>query len=124
MNILMFILFQRQYIFVHDCILEHINFGDTNIPIRGFHKRLEALKAVNAVTKKSRLREEFEVWLCQELLVIAEKIAMSYLEGVLFLRPSHVRRSEVPGNSGIGGLGAWVEGIGVCSPCKHHHCDR
>ncbi|XP_028398210.1 receptor-type tyrosine-protein phosphatase alpha-like isoform X2 [Dendronephthya gigantea] len=52
---------ERQYVFVHDCIMEHINFGDAiNIPIREFHKRLEALKAVNPVTKKSRMKEEYE----------------------------------------------------------------
>ena len=51
---------ESQYIFVHDCILEHIDFGDTNVPIKQFHKRLESLRKVNPGKKKSRLREEFE----------------------------------------------------------------
>ena len=58
-----FVSSQSQYVFVHDCILEHINFGDTSIPIRAFHKHLQTLRTVAAGMKKSRLREEFQVWM-------------------------------------------------------------
>ncbi|XP_046839781.1 receptor-type tyrosine-protein phosphatase alpha-like [Xenia sp. Carnegie-2017] len=51
---------ERQYIFIHDCLLEYIKFGDTSIPIKEFHTRLATLRAVGPGHKKSLLRREFE----------------------------------------------------------------
>lgn len=64
-------LFQEQYIFIHDAILEACLCGETAIPIREFALTYKDMLSVDSQTNTSQLREEFQVreWAGGKLLI-------------------------------------------------------
>ena len=52
---------QRQYIFIHDAVLELIQIGDTEISIQNLRKTYQHLQSQNPDSETSGLEEEFLV---------------------------------------------------------------
>jgi len=52
---------QRQYIFIHDAILELIEVGETEIPIHILRRRVKELQAQNPDSELSAMEEEYIV---------------------------------------------------------------
>lgn len=57
----MFVLLQAQYILIHQALLEHNQFGETEIPLSELHSTLNTLKQRSSGSEPSLMEEEFEV---------------------------------------------------------------
>lgn len=55
-------MFQDQYIFVYDALIEAFNSGDTIIPCSEFQEVYEEMCKVDPETEKTKLQLEFEVF--------------------------------------------------------------
>ena len=60
-----FPLFQNQYAFIYDALLEAVIVGDTEIGVKDLSARISDLERINPETNKSLLVEEFEVCILQ-----------------------------------------------------------
>lgn len=63
------LLFQEQYIFIHDAILEACLCGETTIPVSEFKATYKEMIRIDPQSNSSQLREEFQVG--QECVCIA-----------------------------------------------------
>lgn len=54
---------QEQYIFVYEALLEALKAGNTAIPCSDFEMTYEGLCAVDPEKGKSKLQEQYEVWM-------------------------------------------------------------
>lgn len=55
-------LLQAQYILIHQALLEHNQFGETEINLSELHSALSTLKQKNSDNEPTLLEDEFEVW--------------------------------------------------------------
>ena len=55
------LLFQEQYIFIHDAILEACLCGETTIPVSEFKATYKEMIRIDPQSNSSQLREEFQV---------------------------------------------------------------
>lgn len=58
-------LFQNQYAFIYDALLELVIVGDTEIVVKDLPARIRDLEQINPDTNRSLLLEEFEVCIFQ-----------------------------------------------------------
>lgn len=56
-----YLLFQEQYIFIHDAILEACLCGETTIPVSEFKATYKEMIRIDPQSNSSQLREEFQV---------------------------------------------------------------
>ncbi len=54
---------QAQYILIHQALLEHNQFGETEIALSELHSMLSTLKQQNSGNEPTLMEEEFEVWI-------------------------------------------------------------
>lgn len=57
-----FLLTQAQYILIHQALLEHNQFAETEISLAELHSTVNTLKQKNSGNEPTLLEEEFEVW--------------------------------------------------------------
>ena len=73
---------QRQYIFIHDTLLELLKVGETEISIQNLRRRHKELQAQNPETELSGLEQEFVVsevtFSCPRNLLISYKVPLCY----------------------------------------------
>jgi len=60
-NNVIFSLVQKQYIFIHDAVLEAIKVGNTQIEVVNLRKKLHELGALDPETDQSGIESEFAV---------------------------------------------------------------
>ena len=53
--------FQRQYVFIHDALLEAIECGDTDVPARDLSEQFRSLCVLEDALQKTKIQLEFEV---------------------------------------------------------------
>lgn len=71
-----FVCTQAQYILIHQALLEHNQFGETEITVSEIHSILSTLKIKNSEYEPTLMEEEFEVWQSTtSLFLIALKIS-------------------------------------------------
>ena len=65
--IILLIIFQSQYTFIHNALLEHIACGDTSIaaPISNVEEKIDELSKSNTETNKTGFQLQFEVCNCR-----------------------------------------------------------
>lgn len=56
-----FAITQAQYILIHQALLEHNQFGETEIPLSELHSTLSTLRSKVPPSEVSLMEEEFEV---------------------------------------------------------------
>lgn len=61
-NVLLFLLWQEQYIFIHDAILEACLCGETAIPVCEFKAAYFDMIRIDSQTNSSHLKDEFQVF--------------------------------------------------------------
>lgn len=57
-----FVLTQTQYILIHQALLEHNQFGETEIPLPELHSTLSTLKQKGSGNEPTLMEDEFEAW--------------------------------------------------------------
>lgn len=57
-----FVCTQAQYILIHQALLEHNQFGETEIPLPELHSTLCTLSQKGPANEPTLMEEEFEVW--------------------------------------------------------------
>ena len=65
-------LWQNQYAFIHDAVLEALICGDTQIPASEFHQAIEKLNEANE--RKTGLERQFEVKIINNLALAVQCI--------------------------------------------------
>lgn len=61
LKVIYYIPFQRQYVFIHDALLEAIECGDTDVSARDLNEQYRLLCALDDTMQKTMLQMEFEV---------------------------------------------------------------
>lgn len=56
-----FVFTQAQYILIHQALLEHNQFGETEISLSELHSTLSTLKQKNSASEPTLMEDEFEV---------------------------------------------------------------
>lgn len=57
----MFAITQAQYILIHQALLEHNQFGETEVTLPELHCTLSTLRQKSSLTEPTLMEEEFEV---------------------------------------------------------------
>lgn len=61
LKVMCYVSFQRQYVFIHDALLEAIECGNTDVSARDLSEQYRLLCALDDSMQKTMLQMEFEV---------------------------------------------------------------
>lgn len=81
-----FVLTQTQYILIHQALLEHNQFGETEIPLPELHSTLSTLKQKGSGNEPTLMEDEFEAW--------DFFISFHFLHYLVTLKSMHYRGAE------------------------------
>lgn len=88
-----FAITQAQYILIHQALLEHNQFGETEIPLSELHSTLSTLRSKVPPSEVSLMEEEFEVLMtrCNERRLSVFAAVQSHQKSTFILKDGCLR---------------------------------
>ena len=76
---------QAQYILIHQALLEHNQFGETEIPLSELHSTLSVLQQKNSDNESTLMEDEFGVWHFVMYKVLCMKYIIFFGKSMLYV---------------------------------------